>query len=63
MTHLLLILAALLPAHVLCVRRARRRRAHLMRPAELWDCEDVDRWLGLIEPFPLGRSSPRNRAR
>jgi len=59
MTHLLLILAALVPAHALCVRWARRRRARLMRPAELWEAEDVDRWLALIEPFPLGRERPQ----
>ena len=37
----------------LCGRRARRDAARLMRPAEEWDGEDVDRWLALIEPFPL----------
>ena len=63
MAHLIVVFAALLPAHALCVRWARRRRARLMRPAELWDGDDVDRWLALIEPFPLGRGAPEKRAR
>jgi hypothetical protein len=37
----------------LCGRLARRKDAAMMRPADEWDAGDVDRWLALIEPFPL----------
>jgi hypothetical protein len=52
-TILLALSVALLLAQWICGRRARRDTARLMRPAEEWDGEDVDRWLALIEPFPL----------
>ncbi len=53
MTALLLLVTALVLAQWLFGRRARRDTARLMKPAEEWDAEDVDRWLALIEPFPL----------
>lgn len=43
---------ALLLMQWICGRRARRDAARL-KPADEWDGEDVDRWLALIEPFPL----------
>ena len=43
----------LLLAHVLCLRQTRRTDSRLMRPAEDLEPEDVDRWLGLIEPCDL----------
>jgi len=59
MTVLFGLLVILLAAHLLCVRRARRVAGRLMRPAHQLDAEDYDRWLGLIEPFPLKRPAPR----
>jgi hypothetical protein len=53
MTAFLLLLALLPPAGWLFARRARRLAACRTRPADEWDAEDVDRWLALIEPFPL----------
>lgn len=54
MTVLLTLVALLLAAQVYCRRLARRAdETRLMRPADEWDGEDVDRWLALIEPFPL----------
>jgi hypothetical protein len=53
MTLLLTTVALLLAAQAVCARLARRERARLMRPADLWEPEDVDRWLALIEPFDL----------
>ena len=51
----LLTMALLLLAVQAYSRRLARRSDHrqLMRPADEWDAEDVDRWLDLIEPFPL----------
>ena len=53
MTTLLLLTVAIGLGQWLFSRRARREAAHLMRPFDEWDGEDVDRWLALIEPFPL----------
>jgi hypothetical protein len=53
MTTLLLLTAALLLGQWLSGRRARRDATRLMRPADEWEAEDLDRWLALIEPFPL----------
>jgi hypothetical protein len=53
MTTLLLLTAALLFGQWVCGRLARKADSRMMRPAEEWESEDVDRWLGLIEPFPL----------
>jgi hypothetical protein len=60
MTALLLLLALLPPAGWLFARRARRLASRWTRPAEEWDAEDVDRWLALIEPFPLPFPTPRS---
>jgi len=43
-------------------RRARRDATHLMRPADEWEAEDVDRWLALIEPFPLRKPTHDRKA-
>jgi len=59
MTVLLGLLAILFATHLICVRRARRVAGRLMRPAAQLEAEDYDRWLALIEPFPLKRSAPR----
>ena len=48
------LLAALLIVQLVCLRQARRKVEHMMRPGEHWDGEDIDRWLALIETFPLG---------
>lgn len=53
MTTLLVMTVALLLVQRLFGRRARRDAARWMRPADEWDGEDIDRWLALIEPFPL----------
>jgi len=53
MMTFLFLTAALLLAQWLFSRRARHEATHLLRPADEWDGEDVDRWLALIEPFPL----------
>ena len=58
---LLLLLAALAAGHAGCMVRARRKASRLMRPAADLEPEDVDRWLSLIEPFPLGRPSRPRR--
>jgi len=58
MTTLLLLTVALLVGQWVIGRRARRDATHLMRPADEWDAEDVDRWLALIEPFPLRNPAP-----
>lgn len=55
MTTVLSLSAALLLAQWLLGRRARRDAARLLKPADDWDEADVDRWLALIEPFPLGK--------
>jgi hypothetical protein len=52
-TTILGLSAALVLAQWLLGRRARRHAARLLKPADQWDGEDVDRWLALIEPFPL----------
>jgi len=62
MTALLTFLALLLLAHVACVRLARRTAGRLMRPADELEAEDVDRWLELIEPFPLGEARTPRRS-
>ena len=62
MSTLLILTGALLFGQWLCGRLARRKVARMMRPAEDWDVGDVDRWLALIEPFPL-RDSPPPRSR
>jgi hypothetical protein len=61
MTLLLGLFGALLAAQVLCARAARRRMAWMMRPAEQWESDDVDRWLALIETFPLGEETSHPR--
>ena len=44
----------------LCSLRAvQRQGVRLMRPADEWTADDVDRWLDLIEPFPLRHPSRR----
>lgn len=53
MTVLAILLAALTLAQLWFGVRARRVAARLMRPPEEWEDEDLDRWLALIEPFPL----------
>lgn len=64
MLALLALVTLLLLLQWVCVRRARRRAAHLMRPASEWEAEDLDRWLALIEPFPLPeRDQPRRSQR
>lgn len=62
MLTLLLLIAALLIGQWVCGRLANRKVARMMRPADDWDVGDVDRWLALIEPFPL-RNSPPSRSR
>jgi hypothetical protein len=54
-TTLLGLSAALVLAQWLLGRRARRDAARLLKPADEWEDADVDRWLALIEPFPLGK--------
>jgi hypothetical protein len=61
-TTLLLLTVAVLLGQWLLGRRARRDAAHLMRPADEWDAEDVDRWLALIEPFPLRKPTHDRKA-
>ena len=34
-------------------RLARKSQSRMMGPGDEWEPEDVDRWLDLIEPFPL----------
>lgn len=58
---LMLLLVALAAGHAGCRARARRRTSRLMRPAADLEPEDVDRWLSLIEPFPLGRTTRPRR--
>ena len=54
MTTLITLIAVLLLGQWLCGRWTRRKTARMMtRPVEDWDGDDVDRWLDLIEPFPL----------
>jgi hypothetical protein len=59
MATLLLMTVALVVAQGLLGRRARRDAARLMRPADEWDEDDVERWLALIEPFPLRKTTPK----
>lgn len=62
MTVLLILACVLATAHSYCWRLTRRSDdARLMRPAEEWEPEDVDRWLELIEPFPLAPDPARER--
>jgi hypothetical protein len=58
MTALLALTVAVGLCQWLCGRLARRAAARMMRPADEWDAEDTDRWLALIEPFPLPRPTP-----
>jgi len=53
MNTLLTLIAVLSLAQWLCARRARGTLSRMMRPADDWDGDDTDRWLALIEPFPL----------
>ena len=57
-TILLSLTVAMVLGQWLFCRRARRDATRLMRPADEWDGEDVDRWLALIEPFPLRHPAP-----
>ena len=59
MWTLLSLFASLLTAQAICARRAKRETQHMMRSGDLWEAEDLDRWLELIEPFPLGDTTPR----
>jgi hypothetical protein len=61
-TTLLLLTVAVLLGQWLLGRRARRDAAQLMRPADQWDEADVDRWLALIEPFPLRKPTHDRKA-
>lgn len=54
MLAILALLFPLLAIHAYCLRRARRTLNRMMRPAEHWEANDLDHWLSLIEPFPLG---------
>ena len=47
------LVATLLLMQWACARLARRSASRMMRPADDWEPEDIDRWLALIEPFPL----------
>ena len=44
---------------LLSQRAARRQGSRWMRPADEWTADDVDRWLDLIEPFPLRHPTRR----
>jgi hypothetical protein len=61
MTILLALTVAVGLGQWLFGRHARRTAARMMRPAEEWDAEDTERWLALIEPFPLPRPAPDRR--
>jgi hypothetical protein len=52
---LLLALALILPALQRLFPAPRPAR----RPPEAWEPEDVEAWLALIEPFPLGDPAPK----
>jgi hypothetical protein len=62
MLTLLLLTVAILLGQWTLTRRARRDATRLMRPADEWDAEDVDRWLALIEPFPLRKPTHDRKA-
>lgn len=62
MSTLLLLTVALLLGQWAIRRRARKDAARLMRPAHEWDESDVDRWLALIEPFPLPKPTHDRKA-
>jgi hypothetical protein len=53
MYELIGLVAILILLQWACGRLARRSVSRMMRPAEDWEPEDVDRWLDLIESFPL----------
>ncbi|MFI5402858.1 MAG: hypothetical protein ACHQ1G_07980 [Planctomycetota bacterium] len=53
MTILLSLTAAVILGQWLFGRRARAGAARRWEPAREGDGADVDRWLALIEPFPL----------
>ena len=59
MYELIGLVAILILLQWACGRLARRSVSRMMRPAEEWEPEDVDRWLDLIEPFPLHRGPTR----
>ena len=61
MIVLLTLVALLLVLQLCCARRARNSVSRMMGPAEEWEPEDVDGWLDLIEPFPLGEREQQNR--
>jgi hypothetical protein len=61
-TTLLLLTVATFLGQWILGRRARRDATHLMRPADQWDEADVDRWLALIEPFPLRKPTHDRKA-
>lgn len=61
MTILLSVTAALILGQWLLGRRARADAARRWKPAEEWDGADVDRWLALIEPFPLRKPTHNKR--
>ncbi|MHC4340258.1 MAG: hypothetical protein ACYSX0_08610 [Planctomycetota bacterium] len=46
-------MATLLLIQLGCAQLARTSVSRMMRPADDWEDEDIDRWLALIEPFPL----------
>jgi len=58
---LLSLLAALLAAQSALQGRARAHVQRMMRSGDEWDPGDLDRWLALIEPFPLGDERSANR--
>jgi len=60
MTTIALLVLALACAQTALRGRARRRASKLMRPADEWTADDTQRWLDLIEPFPLHEREPRN---
>jgi len=62
MTVLLLVVGSLLLAQLSCGVLARRATSHMMRPGDDWDGEDVERWLALIEPFPLRKPARGRRS-
>ncbi|MHC4933987.1 MAG: hypothetical protein ACYTGV_17565 [Planctomycetota bacterium] len=50
---LIALVATLLLIQLGCAQLARTSVSRMMRPADDWEDEDIDRWLALIEPFPL----------
>jgi hypothetical protein len=58
---LIALVAILLLIQLGCARLARGAVSRMMRPADDWEDEDMDRWLALIEPFPLEDSTRAGR--